>query len=447
MTMWLETQQPSRTRKPDSSLRSTEPDSMKKIKKFLKILGPGFITGAADDDPSGIGTYSQTGAQFGYSQLWTALFSFPFMAVVQEMCGRIGLVTGRGLSNVIRTNYSKKVLFGCVSLLFFANTVNIGADLGAMAATGQLLLGIRFIAWLLVITTVTLLLQIFVPYPSYARVLKYLGLTLFAYIIVAFIVKQPWQHIVMQAIVPNFKLSNDYLLNIVAILGTTISPYLFFWEADQEAEEDLAKHRINRYGKGIPKLAVGDVKAMQIDNLIGMLFSNVVMFFIIVTAASTLGAHGIKSITTANQAAEALRPLAGDFTYLLFATGIIGVGLLAVPILAGSASYALMEALGWKSGLGLKFKQAHAFYITIALATLVGGLLNFVGIKPFQMLYYTAILNGIIAPPLIIMLMRISNNHKIMGEYTNGRFSNVMGWAITTIMTACAVALLFTIGQ
>jgi NRAMP (natural resistance-associated macrophage protein)-like metal ion transporter len=420
---------------------------MKKIKKFLKILGPGFITGAADDDPSGIGTYSQTGAQFGYSQLWTALFSFPFMAVVQEMCGRIGLVTGRGLSNVIRTNYSKKVLFGCVSLLFFANTVNIGADLGAMAATGQLLLGIRFIAWLLVITTVTLLLQIFVPYPSYARVLKYLGLTLFAYIIVAFIVKQPWQHIVMQAIVPNFKLSNDYLLNIVAILGTTISPYLFFWEADQEAEEDLAKHRINRYGKGIPKLAVGDVKAMQIDNLIGMLFSNVVMFFIIVTAASTLGAHGIKSITTANQAAEALRPLAGDFTYLLFATGIIGVGLLAVPILAGSASYALMEALGWKSGLGLKFKQAHAFYITIALATLVGGLLNFVGIKPFQMLYYTAILNGIIAPPLIIMLMRISNNHKIMGEYTNGRFSNVMGWAITTIMTACAVALLFTIGQ
>jgi NRAMP (natural resistance-associated macrophage protein)-like metal ion transporter len=267
---------------------------MKKIKKFLKILGPGFITGAADDDPSGIGTYSQTGAQFGYSQLWTALFSFPFMAVVQEMCGRIGLVTGRGLSNVIRTNYSKKVLFSCVGLLFFANTVNIGADLGAMAATSQLLLKIPFIVWLIVITTLTLLLQIFVPYPSYARYLKYMGLSLFAYIIVAFISKQPWQHIGMETIVPKFRLSKIYLLNIVAILGTTISPYLFFWEADQEAEEDFAKHRVKQYGKGIPKLAVGDVKAMQIDNLIGMLFSNVVMFFIIVTAASTLGAHGIK---------------------------------------------------------------------------------------------------------------------------------------------------------
>ncbi len=418
---------------------------MKKIKRFLKILGPGFITGAADDDPSGIGTYSQTGAQFGYGQVWTALFSFPFMAVVQEMCGRIGLVTGRGLSSVIRANYSKKVLFGAVGVLFIANTVNIGADLGAMAATGQLLLGIPFLAWLLIITTVTLLLQILVPYPSYARVLKYLGLTLFAYVIVAFIVKQPWQHIAIAAIAPKFSLSKDYLLNIVAILGTTISPYLFFWEADQEVEEDFVQHRVNQYGKGIPKLAVGDIKAMRIDNIIGMLFSNVVMFFIIVTAASTLGAHGIRSITTANQAAEALRPLAGNFTYLLFATGIIGVGLLAVPVLAGSASYALMEALDWKSGLGMKFKQAHAFYITIALATLVGGALNFVGIKPFQMLYYTAILNGVIAPPLIFILMRISNNKEIMGNHTNGRFSNVMGWAITAIMGACAIALLFTI--
>lgn len=418
---------------------------MKKIKKFLKNLGPGFITGAADDDPSGIGTYSQTGAQFGYSQVWTALFSFPFMAVVQEMCGRIGLVTGRGLASVIRTNYSKKALFSCVGLLFFANTVNIGANLGAMAATGQLLLGIPFLAWLLLITTVILLLQILVPYPTYARVLKYLGLTLFAYIIVAFMVEQPWRHIAMQAIVPNFEFSKEYLLNIVAILGTTISPYLFFWQAEQEAEEDLAKHRMNRYGKGIPKLAVGDMRAMRVDNLIGMLFSNLVMFFIIVTAASTLGANGINSITTASQAAEALRPLAGDFTYLLFATGIIGVGLLAVPILAGSASYALMEALDWKSGLGLKFKQARAFYLTIALATLAGGLLNFVGIKPFQMLYYTAILNGVIAPPLLFMLMRISNNKAIMGKHTNGRFSNVMGWAITFIMAICAIALLTTI--
>jgi NRAMP (natural resistance-associated macrophage protein)-like metal ion transporter len=420
---------------------------MKRIKKFLKILGPGFVTGAADDDPSGIGTYSQTGAQFGYTQLWTAPFSFPFMTVVQEMCGRVGLVTGRGLSSVIRTNYSKKVLFGSVSLLFVANTVNIGADLGAMAATGQLLLGIPFVIWLLIITSVTLLLQILVPYPAYARFLKYLTLSLFAYIIVPFIVKQPWQHIALQTIVPKLSLSRNYLLNIVAILGTTISPYLFFWEADQEAEEDLAQHRIRSYGKGIPKIGAGDVRAMRIDTVVGMLFSNVVMFFIIVTTASTLGAHGIKSITTANQAAEALRPLAGNFTYLLFAAGIIGTGLLAVPVLAGSSSYALMEAAGWKSGLSLKFKQAHAFYITIALSTLVGGLLNFVGIKPFQLLYYTAVLNGVVAPPLLIMLMRISNNKEIMGKHTNGKFSNVMGWTITVIMGFCAIALLFSLSH
>ena len=420
---------------------------MKRIKKFLKILGPGFVTGAADDDPSGIGTYSQTGAQFGYTQLWTAPFSFPFMTVVQEMCGRVGLVTGRGLSSVIRTNYSKKVLFGSVILLFFANTVNIGADLGAMASTGQLLLGIPFVIWLLIIASVTLLLQILVPYPAYARFLKYLTLSLFAYIIVAFIVKQPWQHIAIQTIVPKFSLSRNYLLNIVAILGTTISPYLFFWEANQEAEEDLAQHRIQSYGKGIPKIGSGDVKAMRIDTIVGMLFSNVVMFFIIVTTASTLGAHGIKSITTANQAAEALRPLAGNFTYLLFAAGIIGTGLLAVPVLAGSSAYALMEAAGWKSGLSLKFKQAHAFYITIALSTLVGGLLNFVGIKPFQLLYYTAVLNGVVAPPLLILLMRISNNEEIMGKHTNGKFSNMMGWTITVIMGFCAISLLFTLSH
>jgi NRAMP (natural resistance-associated macrophage protein)-like metal ion transporter len=431
-------------RQRDSTIRPVAEDPVKKIKKFLKILGPGFVTGAADDDPSGIGTYSQTGAQFGYTQLWTALFSFPFMVVVQEMCGRIGLVTGHGLSNVIRTNYSKKVLFSCVGLLFIANTVNIGADLGAMAATGQLLVGAPFLVWLLAITALTLFLEIRVPYPSYARLLKYLGLSLFAYIIVAFIVKQPWQHIAIETIVPKFTLSKVYLLNIVAILGTTISPYLFFWEADQEAEEDILQHRVRRYGKGIPKLQAGDVKEMRVDNLIGMLFSNVVMFFIIVTTASTLGAHGIKSITTADQAAEALRPLAGNFTYFLFAVGIIGIGLLAVPVLAGSASGALMEAVGWKSGLGLKFKQAHAFYITIALATLLGGSLNFVGIKPFQMLYYTAILNGVVAPPLMIMLMRISNNKGIMGKHTSGRFSNVMGWTITIIMGVCAIALLFT---
>ncbi len=420
---------------------------MNKIKKFWKMLGPGFITGASDDDPSGIGTYSQTGAQFGYNQLWTAFFSFPFMLVIQEMCGRIGLVTGKGLSSVIRQHYPKKVLFGAVALLFVANTINVGADLGAMASSGQLFSGVPFLAWLIVIVVVTLVLEIFVPYPAYARFLKYITVSLFAYVIVAFVVKQPWHAIGYRTFVPSFSFSREYLLNIIAILGTTLSAYLFFWEADQEAEEDYAQHRVRFYGKGVPKLRSRDIKQMRLDNTVGMLFSNLVMFFIIITCASTLGAHGITHIASADQAAEAIRPLAGQFTYILFAAGIIGTGLLAVPILAGSASYALAEAFGWKAGLNYKFKQAHAFYIVIAIATVIGGLINFAGIKPFQMLYYTAILNGIIAPPLMIVLMLVANNKKILGEHTNGWVSNVMGWTITAIMGICAIALLITIGH
>ncbi|PJA90238.1 MAG: iron transporter [Candidatus Magasanikbacteria bacterium CG_4_9_14_3_um_filter_32_9] len=418
---------------------------MNRIKKFLKSLGPGFITGASDDDPSGIGTYSQTGSQFGYNQLWTALFSFPFMAVIQEMCGRIGMVTGKGLSNIIRHHYSKKILYISVALLFLANTVNVGADLGAMAASGKLLLGIPFILWLVIFTAVSIGLQIFVPYPTYAKFLKYLTLSLFAYVVVAFVVKQPWHEIALKTFIPSFSFSKQYLLNIVAILGTTISPYLFFWEADQEAEEDFAQHRLRTYGKGMPKVTKLDIRSMRIDTVIGMLFSNLIMFFIIVTAASTLGANGITNITTADQAAMALRPLAGDFAYLLFAVGIIGTGLLAIPILAGSAGYALSEAVGWKAGLGFKFKQAHAFYTVIIISTIFGALLNFVGIPPFRMLYYTAVLNGVVAPPLMIMLMLISNNKKILGEHINKRFSNIAGWVITAIMSVCALALLITL--
>lgn len=418
---------------------------MGKIKRFLRILGPGFVTGASDDDPSGIGSYSQTGAQFGYNQLWTALFSFPFMTVIQEMCGRIGMVTGKGLANIVRSHYSRRVLYGAVALLFIANTINVGADLGAMASSGQLLAHMPFIVWLLAITVVTLLLEIFVPYPAYARFLKYLTISLFAYIAVAFIVAQPWRHIAVRTIVPSFSLTKAYLLNIVAILGTTISPYLFFWEADQEAEEDFALHRIRTYGKGMPKVSKLDIRSMRIDTVVGMLFSNIVMFFIIVTSASTLGAHHISSIQTADQAASALRPLAGNLTYWLFAAGIIGTGLLAVPVLAGSGSYALSEALKWKAGLHYKFKQAHGFYLVIALSTLVGVLVNFVGVKPFKMLYYTAILNGVMAPPLMVLILLIANNRKIMGEHTNARAANVFGWAITLLMAAAAVALVVTL--
>jgi len=418
---------------------------MKKLKAILKKLGPGFITGASDDDPSGIATYSQTGSQFGFSQLWTALFSFPFMTIIQEMCGRIGMVTGKGLAKVLKENYGRKVLFGAVFILCIANTINIGADLGAMAAAGQLLIGMPFLVWLLLITGITLTLEIFVSYPTYAKFLKYLTLSLFAYVATAFVINQDWSEIVFSTLVPSFSFSRAYLLNIVAILGTTISPYLFFWQADEEVEEEIANHKLTEDSNIKPRINYKDIRRMRLDTFIGMLFSNLVMFFIIVTTASTLGVHGITTITTADQAAAALRPLAGDFAFLLFAAGIIGTGLLAVPILAGSASYALAEAFNWKAGLGKKFNQAKAFYIIIIISTLVGVLINFTPIRPFQMLYYTAVLNGICAPPLLILIMLISGNKKIMGNHTNSRFSNIMGWIITVVMSLAAIGLLISI--
>lgn len=414
---------------------------MNKVKKLLKVLGPGFITGASDDDPSGIGTYAQTGAMFGYNQLWTALFSLPFMTVVQEMCGRIGMVTGTGLAGVLKIHYTRKVLYIAVGILFIANTINIGADLGAMAASAQLILGIPFWIWLLIITATTILLEVFVSYPAYARLLKYLTLSLFAYIVTVFVIKQDWMHILSRTIIPSFTFHKDYLLNIVALLGTTISPYLFFWQADEEVEEEIEHHQIRAMGKGVPRITKRDIREMRLDTIVGMLFSNIVMFFIIVTTASTLGAHGIRDIQTADQAASALRPFAGDFAFLLFALGIIGTGLLAVPILAGSASYAISEAFDMKAGLSKRFTQAHGFYTIIALATLLGFLINFTSIKPFTLLYYTAILNGMAAPPLLVLIMLTANNSKIMGKYTNNRTVNILGWAITGVMSLAALAL------
>lgn len=415
---------------------------MKKIKRLLSVLGPGFITGASDDDPSGIATYAQTGAQFGYTQLWTALFSFPFMSVVQEICGRIGMVTGKGIAVIVKDNYSKTILYFTVLLLIVANAVNIGADLGAMASSGQLLLGIPFAFWLIGITVFTIFLEIFVPYPAYARFLKYLTFSLFAYILTAVIIELDWTKIGLSTIIPSFFLSKDYLLNIVAVLGTTISPYLFFWQADEEIEEEIEHKKLQAMGKGIPRIRNKDIREMRLDTVVGMFFSNLVMFFIIVTTASTLHVHNITNIQTADQAAQVLKPLAGNFAFLLFAAGIIGTGLLSVPILAGSASYAVSEALGWRASLNLKFKKAHKFYIIIAVATLVGLLVNFTQIKPFQLLYYTAILNGLCAPPLLIMIMLIGNSKKIMKEHTNSPFSNILGWTITAVMSVASLALL-----
>ena len=418
---------------------------LKKLKKLLSLLGPGFITGASDDDPSGIATYAQTGAQFGYSQLWTAPFSFPFMTAIQEMCGRIGLVTGKGLSGVIKKYYSRPVLYIAVLILFTANTVNIGANLGAMASAAGLLFDIPFIFWLVGMTVLTLILEVFVSYKLYSKYLKYLAFSLFAYVLVVFVVRQNWEQIIASTIVPSFALSGSYLLNIVAILGTTISPYLFFWQETEEVEEEVEKGKIMGIGRGIPKVLKRDIRIMRIDTVIGMFFSNLVMFFIIATVASTLYASGIHNINTADQVAEALRPLAGDFAYLLFAAGIIGTGLLSVPILAGSASYALAEALGWREGLYRKFRQAHGFYGAITIATLVGLLVNFLHIPPFKMLYYTAVLNGIAAPPLLIIILLVSNNKKIMGGRTNSLLSNTLGTLIAVIMSLAALALLFNL--
>lgn len=418
---------------------------MKKIKKFLNIFGPGFITGASDDDPSGIATYSQTGTLFGYGQLWIALFSFPFMAVVQEMCGRIGMVTGKGLSGVIRKYYMRPVLYCAVLLLLVANTINIGADLGAMAASGQLVLHLPFTILLLGMTALTLVLEIFVSYKVYAKILKYLTFTLFAYVLTAFVVKQDWTKIAYATFIPSFSFSKDYLFNIVAILGTTISPYLFFWQAGEEVEEEVAEKKLHSMGTGIPQINKRDIREMRLDTSIGMFFSNLIMWFIIITTASTLHTHNITHIETADQAALALKPLAGDFAFLLFALGIIGTGLLAVPILAGSASYAFSEAFGWREGLYRKFTRAHGFYGVITIATLVGLLVNFTPIKPFTLLYYTAILNGIAAPPLLILILLITNNKKIMGKYTNGIFENVTGWIITGIMSVAGIAFLISL--
>lgn len=420
---------------------------MKKLKKFLALFGPGFITGASDDDPSGIATYSQTGAQFGYQQLWTAVWVFPFMTVIQEMCGRIGMVTGKGLAGVIRKNYSPVLLYGAVFILLIANTVNIGADLGAMASSAELIFGIPFIFWLVGMTIVTLILEVFVSYQVYAKFLKYLTLSLFTYIIAVFIVKQDWGAIAYSTLIPTIKFNADFLMNIVGLLGTSISPYLFFWQAGEEVEEQVSEHKIRSMGKGAPHTTRKDLKNMRTDTIIGMFFSNMIQFFIIATTASTLNVHGIHTITSASQAAEALRPVAGDFAFLLFAFGIIGTGLLAVPVLAGSAAYALAEAFGWREGLYLKLKQAHGFYGVITIATLVGLLVNFIHIDPFRMLYYTAILNGIAAPPLMVMILLICNNKKIMGKNTNGWFSNIAGWLITVVMAIAALSLLFTFGK
>ncbi len=432
----------SKARQAEKEIRRGGP--LGKVKAYLKALGPGLITGASDDDPSGIGTYSQTGAQFGYGQLWTALFTFPFMAGIQEICARIALHTGSGLADVLRKHYPKPILYFCVSLLFIANTINIGADLGAMAASAQLLVGLPFLGWLIAITFISAILEIFVSYKSYAKLLRFLTLSLFAYVLVVFVSAKEWGQISRNTLIPTVQLNKDYVMNLVAILGTTISPYLFFWQASQEVEEEIEGGKITH--KTRQKVTRVELKWMRTDVISGMLFSNLVMWFIIATTASTLFPSGITNIDSAAKAAEALRPIAGDFAYLLFAVGIIGTGMLAVPILAGSAAYAIAETFRLREGLYLKLRKAPGFYGIIAFSTLIGFAINLSGMNPIKALYYTAVLNGIVAPPLLLMIMLISNNQKIMKNKVNGPASNAMGWITTIAMSIAALALLLSLG-
>ncbi|MCL5797820.1 MAG: divalent metal cation transporter [Patescibacteria group bacterium] len=410
------------------------------IKNKLTKLGPGFITGAADDDPSGIATYSIAGAQFGYRLNFLSLFLTPMMIAVQEMCGRIGMVSGMGLAGTIRKYYSKKLLFFSIILLFIANTVNIGADLGIMAASLEMLLGIPFVFWLFTVTIFTILMEVFVPYDKYSRYLKWMGLTLLVYGITAILVKQNWLDVIKFTLIPHIELNMTYLMTMVGFLGTTISPYLFFWQAAEEVEEEIKEGKIQEFEE-TPAVIETEVNRMRKDTIAGMIFSNLITVSIILTTTATLYNHGMHDIQTPQQAALALRPLAGNFAYILFAFGIIGIGLQTVPILAGSVAYAFSEAFGFKEGLAKKLAEAKVFYGTIGLATVIGALMNIIGINAIKALYYTAILNGIIAVPLIAIIIRLADDERIVGRYKSRKWSRIIAW-ITFAFMAIASALM-----
>ena len=419
------------------------------FKSFFKILGPGIITGASDDDPSGIATYSQAGAQVGLGALWFALFQYPMMAVVQEMCARIGLVTGSGLAGIIKKRYSKKIVYPIASLLLIANTINIGTDIGAMSASVRLILPqLPVIIVTLFFTAFIISTEILLPYKRYVKMLKYLAFALFAYVITAIIVGGNLGEIFVASIVPHLEFNSAFAMMFVAIFGTTISPYLFFWQASEEAEEDVAKHKIKEIGTGKPKVTKKEVRLMRADVAIGMAFSQLIMWFIIMTTANALHANGVIDIATAEQAAKALEPLvktfpnAGEISKTIFAFGIIGTGLLAIPILAGSSAYALADGFGWKQGLSKKFKQAKAFYLVIVASTLIGLWINFINIDPIKALVYTAVINGVVAVPILIAIMKIANDKKLLLTKTNGRVSNIIGW-ITVLIMGFAAGIMF----
>jgi NRAMP (natural resistance-associated macrophage protein)-like metal ion transporter len=437
--------------------------SRKKSLHWLKSLGPGLITGASDDDPSGIATYSQAGAQFGFGMLWMALFQYPMMTVIQEMSARIGLITGSGLNTVIKRMYSKKVVLPLTSLLLIANTINIGADIGAMAASVRLVFPeLPIIVATLSFTVFIVASQILVPYNKYVKILKYLTISLFAYIITAIIVGGNWSEILVATIIPHFEFTPAFAMMFVAILGTTITPYVFFWQASQEAEENVTKGKIreisenNKGGSGSiprPKISKKEVKMMRSDTAIGMAFSQVIMWTIITTTSGSLHAHNTTDIQSADQAAKALEPLvktfpnAGETAKTIFALGIIGTGLLAIPVMAGSSAYALSDAFGWKQGLNRKFRHAKAFYLVIAASTIIGLWINFSSIDPIKALVYTAVINGVVAVPILIAIMRIANDKRILKDRINRRISNIIGWTTVLVMGVSVVVMFATWGS
>lgn len=412
-----------------------------RLSKIINKLGPGFVTGAADDDPSGVATYSIAGARFGYTMLWMTLFLLPAMIAIQEMCGRIGLLTGTGLAGVIKKFYSKRLLWFAVSLLFIANTINIGADLGIIAASLQMLFGLSFYLWLSLSAVVIILLEVLVSYKRYSKILMWFGMVLLVYVVTAFLSKPDWESVLPGFLIPNIQWNMGYIITMVGFLGTTISPYLFFWQASEEVEEEIAEGQISDFAQR-PVVSESRIRVMGTDTKMGMLFSNMITFFIILTTAATLNRNGIMDIATPQMAAQALKPLAGEFAYILFALGIIGIGLQSIPVLAGSIAYAASEALGIKEGLSKKFWDAKGFYLIIGLATLVGVLINLLGINTMSALYYAAIINGVIAVPLIFIIIKMADNKKIVGEHRTGKIGKFVAWT-TLIFMAAAVLIMF----
>jgi NRAMP (natural resistance-associated macrophage protein)-like metal ion transporter len=418
-----------------------DPDS---FTSNMSFMGPGLVTGASDDDPSGIATYSQSGAQFGFGTLWLTLFSYPFMCAIQEISARIGRITGVGISANIRKAYPRPVVYMIVALLLISSIFNLGADLGAMGESAHMLLGGSAWIHLLVMGLISIVLQIFVPYTRYVKYLKLLAVSLLAYVVTAFLVHIDWPTALLATIVPPVKLFHgEYLTVVVAVLGTTISPYLFFWQASQEAEEVQVRVKEKSLRQD-PSQAPKQLRRIRIDTYAGMAVSNVVAFFIMLTAAATLHAHGDTNIQTATQAASALEPLAGRFAYALFATGIIVTGLLAVPVLAGAAAYAVGEAMNWRVGLEIKPARATKFYVTLGVATLVGLLLNFVHFDPIKALFIAAVINGLLAAPVMALMMMMTRSQNVMGKFRLPLYLQVVGWAGTVAMFVASMAFLIT---